>query len=276
MAELTARHLHALGIESAAYHLRTFDHAVALARSSAALRSRLKIIIPTCRLPIFVIGSLVGDATDARGRRFRVRPARTPLPSDVPHRHGRAAKLRRAAERDGERLSLRHRRSRRGRDKSLGRAGARSRQGRKIVVDALDSFMRWMDGLDMVPTIKDIRVSIEQLRDRNWPPSRMAGTMEPAERQRIEALTRSWSTSCSIVSWPACAAPAPARPTPSMPPISRAACSAATWWPRDLRWAAESPPSISRSTSTTTAKTTISDRARYLTGDLAGYLAGRE
>jgi glutamyl-tRNA reductase len=48
-----------------------------------------------------------------------------------------------------------------------------------------------MDGLDLVPAIKDIRVSIEQLRDselerhRAW----LAG-LEPAERQRIEALTR--------------------------------------------------------------------------------------
>jgi glutamyl-tRNA reductase len=51
--------------------------------------------------------------------------------------------------------------------------------------------MRWMDGLELVPAIKDIRVSIERLRDselgrhRVW----LAG-LAPAERQRIESLTR--------------------------------------------------------------------------------------
>jgi glutamyl-tRNA reductase len=74
---------------------------------------------------------------------------------------------------------------------SLGERAREADKAETIVADALASFMRWMDGLDLVPAIKDIRVSIEQLRDselgrhRAW-----LATMEPAERQRIEALTR--------------------------------------------------------------------------------------
>jgi glutamyl-tRNA reductase len=60
-----------------------------------------------------------------------------------------------------------------------------------IVEFEVDSFMRWLSELDLVPAIKDIRSSIEQLRDvelarhRAW----LAG-LEPEAREQIEALTR--------------------------------------------------------------------------------------
>ena len=70
----------------------------------------------------------------------------------------------------------------------------REREARKaeIIIEVeLDSFMKWLDGLDLVPTIKDIRSSIEQLRcgelkrHRAW-----LHSLEPAECARIESLTR--------------------------------------------------------------------------------------
>ena len=70
----------------------------------------------------------------------------------------------------------------------------REREARKaetIIEVEIDSFMKWLDELDLVPTIKDIRSSIEQLRcnelkrNRAWPHS-----LEPAECARIESLTR--------------------------------------------------------------------------------------
>ena len=61
----------------------------------------------------------------------------------------------------------------------------------EIVELELEAFWRWMNGLDLVPTIKDIRYSIDRLRDlelgrhRGW-----LSALEPAERERVEVLTR--------------------------------------------------------------------------------------
>jgi glutamyl-tRNA reductase len=71
----------------------------------------------------------------------------------------------------------------------------REREARKaeIIIEAeLDSFMKWLDGLDLVPAIKDIRSSIEQLRCGELKPHRAwLHSLEPAECARIESLTRS-------------------------------------------------------------------------------------
>lgn len=64
-------------------------------------------------------------------------------------------------------------------------------QAETIIEVELDSFMKWLDGLDLVPAINDIRSSIEQLRcgelkrHRAW-----LHSLEPAECARIESLTR--------------------------------------------------------------------------------------
>jgi glutamyl-tRNA reductase len=72
--------------------------------------------------------------------------------------------------------------------------GEREREAYKaeaIVELEVDSFMRWLAELDLVPAIKDIRSGIEQLRDvelarhRAW----LTG-LEPQAREQIEALTR--------------------------------------------------------------------------------------
>ena len=70
----------------------------------------------------------------------------------------------------------------------------REREARKaeIIIEVeLDSFMKWLDGLDLVPAIKDIRSSIEQLRCGELKPHRAwLHSLEPAECARIESLTR--------------------------------------------------------------------------------------
>jgi glutamyl-tRNA reductase len=72
--------------------------------------------------------------------------------------------------------------------------GERAREAEKaeaIVAAELDSFLRWMDALDLVPAIKDIRASMEHLREVEL--GRLGGWLaglEPAERSRIESLTR--------------------------------------------------------------------------------------
>jgi glutamyl-tRNA reductase len=70
----------------------------------------------------------------------------------------------------------------------------REREARKaetIIEVELDSFMKWLNGLDLVSAIKDIRSSIEQLRSgelkrhRAW-----LHRLEPKECARIQSLTR--------------------------------------------------------------------------------------
>jgi glutamyl-tRNA reductase len=82
----------------------------------------------------------------------------------------------------------------------LGRVAVESLQERRrevvkaeqIIEFEVNSFMRWLAELDLVPAIKDIRYSIEQLRagelrrHRAW----LTG-LAPDERERIEFLTRS-------------------------------------------------------------------------------------
>ena len=61
----------------------------------------------------------------------------------------------------------------------------------EIVTGEVEEFVKWLDGLELVPAIKDIRSSIELLRDaelqrhRSW-----LATLPVDERARIEALTR--------------------------------------------------------------------------------------
>jgi len=71
---------------------------------------------------------------------------------------------------------------------------AREREAEKaeaIVNDELDAFERWLGELGLVPAIKEIRLSIEQLRDyelrrhRGW-----LAELAPGEQVRVEALTR--------------------------------------------------------------------------------------
>jgi len=82
----------------------------------------------------------------------------------------------------------------------LGKVALESRDERErealraepLVELEVDSFMRWLDGLELVPAIKDIRSSIEQLRagelerHQAW-----LASLAPGERARIELMTRS-------------------------------------------------------------------------------------
>jgi glutamyl-tRNA reductase len=74
---------------------------------------------------------------------------------------------------------------------SLGEREREAVKAEAMVEGEVEAFVRWLDGLDLVPAIKDIRSSIELLRDselqrhRNW-----LATLPLDERVRVEALTR--------------------------------------------------------------------------------------
>jgi glutamyl-tRNA reductase len=191
MAELTARQLHALGAETLLVTSRTFDHAVALARTLGGTAVPFENHRPYLKIADIVIGSLSAarpvldpDDFEAILRERRYRPMFL-IDMGVPRNFDeRLNAMENVYLYDIDDLGAVV-------TESIGDRAREAAKAETIVADALASFMRWMDGLDLVPAIKDIRVSIEQLRDaelgrhRAW----LAG-LEPAERQRIESLTR--------------------------------------------------------------------------------------
>jgi glutamyl-tRNA reductase len=191
MAELTARSLKRLGIEALLITSRTFDHAVTLARELGGTAVPYDNFKPYLKMADIVIGSLTvtrpvlgPEEFEAVLRERRYRPMFL-IDLGVPRNFdGRLNQVENAYLYDIDDLSGVVLESREEREREAQKAET-------IVELELDSFMKWLGGLELVPAIKDIRSSIEQLRDGElerhhaW----LAG-LEPAERARIESLTR--------------------------------------------------------------------------------------
>jgi len=192
MAELTARSLKRLGIETLLITSRTFDRAVALARELGGTAVPYGNFKPHLRMADVVIGSLAVSQPILGPAEFeiivkerRYRPTFL-IDLGVPRNFdARLNSLESVYLYDID---------------DLGKVALESRDERAreamraepLVELEVDSFMRWLDGLELVPAIKDIRSSIEQLRsgelerNRAW----LAG-LAPGERARIELMTRS-------------------------------------------------------------------------------------
>jgi glutamyl-tRNA reductase len=190
-AELTARHLKRRGVRTLMVTSRTFDRAVRFAKSIGASAIPFDNHRERLNMADIVIGSLAVSAPVlgpadfepvARARHYR------PLfliDLGVPRNFDeRLNALENVYLYDIDDLGA----------VALENRGEREREAEKaevIVEIEADSFMRWLDGLGLVPAIKDIRLSIEQLRDyelsrhRGW----LAG-LGPAEQARVESLTR--------------------------------------------------------------------------------------
>jgi glutamyl-tRNA reductase len=75
--------------------------------------------------------------------------------------------------------------------RSLGDREREAEKAEQIVELELESFVKWLAGLDLTPTIKDIRYSVERLRDEELVRARgWMAQLGPAERERVELLTR--------------------------------------------------------------------------------------
>jgi glutamyl-tRNA reductase len=191
MAELTARQLKATGIESLLITSRTFDHAVALARQLGGTAVPFDGYKPYLKIADIVIGSVAvtrpvlgPEEFEALVKERRYRPVFM-IDLGVPRNFDeRLNSLENVYLYDIDDLGQVVHKSRSEREREAAKA-------EEIVELELDSFWRWMHGLDLVPTIKDIRYSIDRLRDlemgrhRGW----LAG-LDPAERERIELMTR--------------------------------------------------------------------------------------
>jgi glutamyl-tRNA reductase len=191
MAELTARNLKRLGIQSLLITSRTFDNAVALARKLDGTAVPFDTFQPYLKLADIVIGSIsaahpvIGpDEFEGVIRERRYRPVLL-IDLGVPRNFDeRLNSMENVYLYDIDDLSAVV-------QESIGDREREAEKAESIVNVEVDSFLKWLDGLEMVPAIRDIKSSIEELREleldrhRAW-----LMTLAPAERERIESLTR--------------------------------------------------------------------------------------
>jgi glutamyl-tRNA reductase len=192
MAELTARSLKRLGVETLLITSRSFDNAVGLARELGGTAVPYDNFKPHLRMADIIIGSLAVShpvlapfefETIIKERRYR--PIFL-IDLGVPRNFdGRLNSLENVYLYDIDDLGR----------VALESRGEREREALRaepLIELEVDSFMRWLERLELVPAIKDIRSSIEQLREgelqrhRAW----LAG-LPADERARVELLTRS-------------------------------------------------------------------------------------
>ena len=191
MAELTARNLKRVGIQSLLITSRTFDNAVALARKLDGTAIQFDNFRPYLKLADVVIGS-VAAATPVIGpeefegviRERRYRPVFM-IDLGVPRNFDqRLNTLENVYLYDIDDLGAVV-------QESIGDREREAEKAESIVDLEVESFLKWLEGLDLVPAIKDIRSSVEQLRElelerhRAWLTS-----LAPGERERIESMTR--------------------------------------------------------------------------------------
>jgi glutamyl-tRNA reductase len=192
MAELTARQLQTIGIESLLITSRTFDKAVTLARELGGTAVPFENYRPYLKIADVVIGSIsvtkpiIGpEEFDAVIKERRYRPMfliDLGVPRNFDERLNSIGNVYLYDIDDLGQVA----------DKSRAEREKEADKGEEIVEQELKAFERWMAGLDLVPTIKDIRYSIERLRDvelgrnQTW-----IAALGPSERERVELLTRS-------------------------------------------------------------------------------------
>ena len=191
MAELAARSLKRAGVQSLIITSRTFDHAVALARELGGTAVPYESYKPYLKLADVVIASLAvnqpvlsAEECEAIVKERRYRPMFL-IDLGVPRNlDERINTLENVYLYDIDDLGAVAARSLEDREREAVKAAA-------IVEVEADSFMRWLGGLELVPVIKDIRSSIERLRDdelerhQGW-----LAALAPDDRARIESLTR--------------------------------------------------------------------------------------
>jgi glutamyl-tRNA reductase len=191
IAELAARSLKRSGVQSIVITSRTFDHAVALARELGGTAVPYEQYKTYLKLADVVIASLAvskpvlgAEEIEAIVKERRYRPMFL-IDLGVPRNlDERINGLENVYLYDIDDLGAVASRSMEDRQREALKA-------EEIVESEAAGFMRWLDGLELVPAIKEIRSSIENLRNeelerhQGW----LAG-LPADERARIEGLTR--------------------------------------------------------------------------------------
>jgi glutamyl-tRNA reductase len=191
MAELTARQLVRLGVQSLLITNRTFDRAVALAREIGGTAVTFDNYKPYLKIADVLIGSvattrpLLGPEDIEPILRERMYRPMFLIDLGVPRNfHERLSAIENVYLYDIDDLGGVVTNSRAEREREAQKAEV-------LVEEEVESFWRWLNGLELVPTIKDIRSNIERLtetelkRHRAW-----LAALPPAERGQVELLTR--------------------------------------------------------------------------------------
>ncbi len=191
MAELTARQLAKLGVESLLIVNRTFERAAALARELGGTAVTFDNYKPYLKIADVLIGS-VATARPLLGpediepilRERRYRPMFL-IDLGVPRNfHERLSTLENVYLYDIDDLGTAVANSRAEREREAEKAEV-------LVAEEVEGFSRWLDGLQIVPTIKDIRSNIDRLRDVEFSRHRAwLAALRPDERGHVESLTR--------------------------------------------------------------------------------------
>ncbi len=191
MAEATARQLMRLGVESLLITNRTFDRAVAIARALGGTAVPFDSFRPYLKIADVVIGSMTANRPMlAREDIETLLPERKYRPMflidlGVPRNfHAGLNQLDNVYLYDIDDFAAVTDDTREEREREAQKAEA-------IVEIELETFWRWLSGLELVPAIKDIRANIERLREaelrrhRAW-----LAALPEDQRSHIEALSR--------------------------------------------------------------------------------------
>ena len=182
MAELTARNLKRLGIQSLLITSRTFDNAVALARKLDGTAVPFDGFQPYLKLADIVIGSIsaarpvIGpDEFEGVIRERRYRPVLL-IDLGVPRNFDdQLNSMENVYLYDIDDLSAVV-------EESIGDREREAEKAESIVSLEVESFLKWLDGLELVPAIRDIRSQCRAVaRTRTRASSRVAD--EPGARR---------------------------------------------------------------------------------------------
>lgn len=191
MAELTARQLVGLGVQSLLITNRTFDRAVALARELGGTAVTFDNYKPYLKIADVLIGSVattrpvLGPEDIEPILRERMYRPMFLIDLGVPRNFDQGlSAIENVYLYDIDDLGGVVTNTRAEREREAQKAEV-------LVEEEVESFWRWLNGLELVPTIKDIRSNIERLtetelrRHRAW-----LAALPPAERGQVESLTR--------------------------------------------------------------------------------------
>jgi len=191
MAELTARQMMKLGVQSLLIVNRTFERAAALARELGGTAVTFENYKPYLKIADVLIGSaatarplLALEDVEPILRERRYRPMFL-IDLGVPRNfHEGLSTLENVYLYNIDDLGMAVANSRAEREREAEKAEA-------FVAEEVEGFWRWLGGLELVPTIKDIRSNIDRLRGIEFERHRAwLATLQPDERDHIESLTR--------------------------------------------------------------------------------------
>jgi glutamyl-tRNA reductase len=191
MAELTARHLTQLGVESLVIANHRLERAAALARDLGGTAVALEHCMPYLKLADVVIGSaavrepILTPAELHSVMRERLHRPMFLIDLGVPRNFHRGLdELENVFLYDIDDLG-------RIAAEALSEREQEAHRAELIVEREVDAFCRWLERLELVPAIKAVRSRIDLLRDHEFRRHRAwLATLLPDDRAHVEALVR--------------------------------------------------------------------------------------